>query len=141
MPGKAPSTPASHEPSLLCCALVVRRRVLAEVPHVAGGVLRIPVVGVLDDVRPSVLGDVVDDDRVDAHHRLVLIEHLDLVGLLAVRIRFLVLPDRPDEHREERVVDDAGEVGGLDVDAVVAAVAGIDDRRRTADDSPELLES
>ena len=61
MPGSAPSTPASNEPSReVTFAVLELGGVLAEVPDVAVAVLRVPVEGVLDDL--SVLGHRVADD-------------------------------------------------------------------------------
>ena len=55
IPGRAPSTPASHDPSVLSTAAVVEvRHGLAEVPDVAVAVLGEPVVGVLDQVAVTV---------------------------------------------------------------------------------------
>ena len=78
MPGSAPSTPASHEPSVLTTSPPSYSAVSSpEVPDVAVGVLRVPVVGVLDHLTGDRHG-VVDHHGVDPHHRPALVEHGDL---------------------------------------------------------------
>ena len=62
MPGRAPSTPASHEPAVVTTPSSNSCGVLAQVPDVAVAVLREPVVGVLDHLA-------VDGHRVPHHRR------------------------------------------------------------------------
>jgi hypothetical protein len=85
--------------------VLVLNGLLAEVPDVPVGILRVPVVRVLD--RDAVFGDeVMDDASLDPHHlaRLLGDPHGDRL-LVSFRIRLAIDPRRPRRHRPEWVVD------------------------------------
>ena len=102
-------------------AVLELRRVLAEVPDVAGGVLRVPVVGVLDQL--AVLGDrVADDTRLDPRrHALGAVRDGDDDALnAAVAAGLAVDPAHARPHGPVRVVDDGRERARIELDRLGA---------------------
>ena len=94
-------------------AVLVLLGVLAQVPEVALLVLRVPVVGVLDDL-PVLADDVVHHAGLDAHDVLRLVGHRDdhpLRGAFGVGLA--VDPAAAGGHGPVRVVDRAREVVGV----------------------------
>jgi hypothetical protein len=95
--------------------------VLAQVPHVALGVLRVPVVGGLDHL--AVLGgDVADDPGLDPHDRRGPVRDGDLDAPAAACLA--VDPAAAGPHRPPGVVDHGGELGRVQVGRLAAEGKG-----------------
>ena len=129
MPGSAPSTPASHDPSVLVSCPASKFLTSSPKYQTLPRVLRVPVVGVLHDL--AIDGDrVAHDGHGDPHHGAGLVGDDDFGALQSPSAVALVHPPRPGGERQIRVVDGGDEVGRIDRRVVGAAVGSHDDGGR-----------
>ena len=122
-PASAPSTPASNEPAVVTgLPFSYSVVVLAQVPDVAVGVLRVPVVGHLHEL--AVLGHHVVHHAASTPAATVFVRGVTVTTTrwtVPSRVRLAIDPAAAGRQREVGVVDPRREVGGVELHVLGAA--------------------